>query len=158
MLSTCGPWGCKGLDTTEWLNWTEHLYPGLPVLFSPSVVSNCLQLHGLQHSRFPCPSPSPEVWLNSCPLSWWCHPTISSFVIPFSCLQYFPASRSFPMSRLFISGGQIIGASASPSGICMNIQGWFPLGLTGLSSLQSDRGLHRVLFSTTIWKLQFFSA
>ena len=80
--------------------------------FSPSVMSNCLQLHGLQHSRFPCPSPSPEVWLNSCPSSWWCHPTISSFVIPFSCLQSIPASRSFPMRRLFTSGGQSIGASA----------------------------------------------
>ena len=103
MLSTCSPWGRKESDTTERLNWTEYLYPGLPMLFSPSVVSTCLQPHGRQHSRFPCPSPSPEVCSNPCLSSWWCHTTISSFVIPFSWFQSFPASGSFPMSRLFTS-------------------------------------------------------
>ena len=123
MLSTCSPWGRKESDTTERRNWTECLYPGLPVLFSPSVVSTCLQPHGQQHARFPCPSPSPEVCSNPCPSSWWCHPTISSFVIPFSWLQSFPASESFPMSRLFTSGGQSTGASASASVLPMNIHG-----------------------------------
>ena len=89
--------------------------------------------HGLQHARLPCPSPSPGVFKNSCPLSWWCHPTISSSVVPFSCLHSFPASGSFPMSQLFASGGQNISVSASV--LPVNIQGWFPLGLTGLISL-----------------------
>ena len=98
---------------------------------------NCVQLwpHGLQHSRLPCPPLSPGVYSNSCLLSQWCDPTISSFVTPFSCPQSFPASGSFPMSRLFTSGGETAGASASTSVLPMNIQGWFPLGLTALISL-----------------------
>ena len=91
------------------------------------VVSNSLWPHGLQHSRLPCPSPSPRTCSNSCPWSRWCHPAISSFVVPFSsCLQSFPASGSFPMGWLFASDGQSIGASASPSVLLINIQGWFP--------------------------------
>ena len=106
----------------------------------------------LHQARLPCPSPSPEVCSNSCPLSQWCHSTISSSVAPFSSwLQSFPASRSFPLSRLFTSGGQSVGALASLSVLPMSTQGWFPLGLTGLISLQS-RGLSRVFSSTTIRK------
>ena len=109
-----------------------------------------------QHTSFPCPSPSPGVCSNSCPLSQWCHPTISSSVITLSsCLQSFPASWAFPVSQLFASGGQSIGASASASVLPMNFQGWFPLGLTGLISLQSKR-LSKVFSSTTVWKHQFF--
>ena len=105
------------------------------VQFSYSVVSNSLQPHGLQHARFPCPSPTPGVYSNSCLLSQWCHPNISSSVIPFSSwLQSFPASGSFPMSQLFTSGGQSIRASALASAFPKNIQGWFPLGLTNLVS------------------------
>ena len=104
-------------------------------LFSCLVRSNSLQPHGLQHARLPCPSLSPRVCSNSCPLSWWCHPTTSSSVIPFSsCPQPFPASASFPISWLFASCGQSIEASASASGLPMNIQDWFPLGLTDLIS------------------------
>ena len=113
--------------------------------------------HGLQHTRLPCPSPSPRVYSNSCSLSQWCHPTISSSAITFSsCLLSFPASGSFPMSQLFTSGGLSIGASASASVLPMNIQGWFPLALTGLISLQS-KGLLRVFSNTTVQKHQFFS-
>ena len=87
--------------------------------------------HGLQHTRFPCPFPPPGAYLNSCPSSWWCHSTISSSVVPFSsCLQFFPASRSFLMSQFFTSGSQSIGVSPSASVLPMNIQNWFPLGLT----------------------------
>ena len=108
----------------------------LLLLFSCSVLSNSLQPLGLQHARFPCPSPSPGACSNSCPLSQWCHPTTSSSVVSFSsCLQSLPASGSFPLSRLFTSGGQITGASASTSVFPMNIQDWFPLGLTYLISL-----------------------
>ena len=105
--------------------------------------------HGLQHTRLPCPSPTPESCSNSCPLSWWCHPTISSSVISFSCLQSFPASGSFTISQFFISGGQSIGVSASASVLPMNIQDWFPLWLTGWISLQS-KGLSRVFSNTTV--------
>ena len=106
--------------------------------------------HGLQHTRFPCPSLSPGVCSNSRPLSWCCHLAISSSVSPFSsCPQSFPASGSSPMSRLCASGGQTIGASASASVLPMNIQDWFPLGWTGLISLQSD-GLSRVFSNTTV--------
>ena len=108
------------------------------LLFSRSVVSDSLQPHGLQHSRLPCPSLSCWACLNSCPLSQWCHPTILSSVAPFSsCLQSFPASGSFLMSQLFISGGPSIGASAPVSVLLVNIQGWLPLGLPGFISLQS---------------------
>ena len=121
------------------------------VEFSHSVVSDSLWPHGLQHARLPCPSPTPGAYSNSSPSSLWCHPTILSSVIPFSsCLQSFPASRSFPMSQLFASGGQSIGVSASASVLPMNIQGWFPLGWTGRISLQS-KGLSRV-FSNTQFK------
>ena len=116
----------------------------LSVQFNLSVMSDSLRPHGLQHTRLPCPSPSPGICSSSCPLSWWCHPTISSSVVPFSsCLQSFPASGSFPVSWLFISGGQSIGALASTSVPPMNIHGWFPLGLTGLIFLQS-KALSRV--------------
>ena len=131
------------------------------VQFSCSVVSDSLQPHGLQHARPPCPSPTPRTYSNSCPLSQWCHPTISSSVIPFFfCLQSFPASRSFPMSQFFPSGGQSIGVSASASVLPMNIQDWFPFGLTGWISGQS-KGLSRVFksinsSSTTVQKHQFF--
>ena len=108
-----------------------------------SVMSNSLRAHRLQHARLPCPSLSPRVCSDSCLLSRWCHPTISSSVVPFSsCPQSFPASGSFPLSQLFASGGQSIGASASASVLPMNIQGWFPFGLTGLISLLS-KGLHQ---------------
>ena len=110
----------------------------LLLLFSHQVVSAFLQPHGLQHTRLLCPSLSPRVCSNSCPLNQWCHPTISSSVIPLSsCIQPFPASRSFPMSWLFASVGRSIGVSASASVLPMNIQGWFPFGLTGLISVLS---------------------
>ena len=122
------------------------------LLFSCSVMSDSLWFNGLQHTSLPCSSPSPKVYSNSCPLSQWCHPTISSSVVPFSShLQSFPASGSFLMSWLFASGGQSIRASASASVLPMNIQDWFPSGLTGLVSLQS-RGLSRVFSSTIVWK------
>ena len=109
----------------------------MDLLFSYSVVSGSLRPHGLQHARPPCPSPSPGACSNSCWLSQWCHPTISSSVVPFSsCLKPFPASGSFLISQLFASGGQSSGASASASVLPMNSQGWFPLGLTGLISFQ----------------------
>ena len=114
--------------------------------------------HGLQHARLPCPSPATEACSNSCPLSQWGHPTISSSVVPSSSrLQSFPASGSVPMSQFFTSGGQNIGASASASVLPMNIQDWFPLGLTGFNFLQS-KGLSRVLSNTTVQKHQFFGA
>ena len=105
----------------------------------------------MQHDRLPCPSPSPGACANSCPLSRWCHPTISSSVVPFSCLQSFPASGSFQLSQFFASGGQSTGVSASASVLPINIQDWFPLGLTGLISLLS-KGISRVFSSTTTWK------
>ena len=107
----------------------KNLWFELSVQFSRSVMSDSLWPHGLQHARPPCPSPTPGVYSNSCPLSRWCHPTISSSVIPFSsCIQFFPASGSFQMSQLFVSGGQSTGISASTSVLPMNIQDWFPLG------------------------------
>ena len=137
--------------------WIGHRYTYQFSSFqslSRSVVSDSLQPDGLQHTRLPCPSLTPRVSSNSCPLSRWCHPTISCSVIPFSCLQSFPASGSFPMTQLFASSGQSIGASASV--LPMNIQGWSPLGLTDWISLQS-KGLSRVFSSTTVRKHQFFS-
>ena len=123
-----------------------------------SVAQLCLTLrkpHGLQHARPPCPSPIPGACSNSCPSSWWCHPTILSSVIPFSsCPQSFPASGSFPMNQFFASDGQSIGVSASASVLPMNIQDWFPLGWTGWISLQS-KGLSRVFSNTTVQKHQF---
>ena len=124
------------------------------VQFSRSVVSDSLQPHGLQHVQLPCPSPAPRAYSNSWPLSQWCHPTISSSVVPFSShLQSFPTSGSFQMTQFFTSGGQSIGASAS----VLNIQDWFPLRLTALISLQF-KGLSRVFSNTTVQKHQFFSA
>ena len=147
------------IQMNNFLAWNKELgniiWLMLLLTFSHSVVSDSLWPHGLQHSRLPCPSPSPGVCSNSCPLSWWCHPTISSPVIPFSCPQYFPALWSFPVSQLFTSGGQSIGALASV--LPMNIHGWFPLGLTGLISLLS-KGLSRVFSSTTFWKHQFLGS
>ena len=119
------------------------------VQFSHSVMPDSLRPHGLQHARPPCPSPTLGACSNSHPLSWWCHATISSSVIPFSCLQPFPASRSFPISQFFTSGGQSIGVSASALVLPMNIQEWFPLGLIGLISLLS-KGLSRVFSNTTV--------
>ena len=119
------------------------------MLFSCLVTSDSLQPHGLQQARLPCPSLSLRVCSNSCPLSHWCHPTISSSVVPFSSWsQSFPVSWSFPISWLFAPGGQSIEASASASVLPMNIQGWFPLGLTGLISLL-PKGLSSVFCSTT---------
>ena len=125
---------------------------------SRSVMSNSLRPHGLQHARLACPSPTPRACSNSCPSSWWCHPTISSSVVPFcSHLQSFPASGSFPRSQFFTSGVQNTGTSASASVLPMNIQDWFLLGLTGWISLQS-KGLSRVFSNTTVQKHQFFGA
>ena len=119
-------------------------------------MSDSLWTHGLQQARPPCPSPTPGVYSNSCPLSWWCHPTISSSVIPFSsCLQSFPASRSFQRSQLFTSGGQSIGVSASTSVLPMNIEDWFPLGWTGWISLQS-KGLFKSLLQHYSSKASIF--
>ena len=115
--------------------------------FSHSVMSNSLWAHGLQHARLPCPSPTPGDYSKSCPSCRWCHPTISSSVIPFSfCLQSFTASGSFPMSQFFAPGGQSIEVSASASVLAMNIQDWFSLGWTGWISLQS-KGLSRVFLT-----------
>ena len=112
------------------------VYLHLSVQFSRSFMSESFRPHGLQHARLPCPSPTPGACSNSCPFSRWCHPTISSSVVPFSfCLQSFPSSGSFSVSCLFLSGGQTIGTSASSSVLPMNIQEWFPLGLTGFISL-----------------------
>ena len=129
------------------------------ILSSVQMLS-CVQLfetHGLQHASPPCPSPTPGACSNSCPSSQWCHPAISSSVVPFSsCPQSLPASESFPMSHFFASGGQSIGVSASASVLPMSIQDWFPLGWTGFISLLS-KGLSR-LFSATVQKHQFFGA
>ena len=127
------------------------------VQFSHSVMSDSLQSHESQHSRPPCPSPTPEIYQNSCPSSQWCHPAISSSVIPFSsCPQCLPASGSFPVSQLFACGGQSIGVSASASALAMKTQDWSPVGWTGWISLQS-KGLSRVFSNTTVQKHQFFS-
>ena len=123
-----------------------------------SVMSDSLWPHGLQHARFPCPLPTPKACSYSCPLSCWCHPTISSSVIPFSsCLQSFLASGFFPVSQFFASGGQSIGASALASVFPMNIEDWFPLGWTSWISLQS-KGLLGVFSNTIVQKPQFFSS
>ena len=137
----------------HWATWEALMY-----IFS-SIAQSCptLQPHGLQPARLPCPSPTPRACSSSRPLSQWCHPTISSSVAPFSsCLQSFPASGSFPMSQVFASGGQSIGASASASVLPMNIQDWFTLSLTGLISLQS-KGLARVFLNTTVQKHVYFT-
>ena len=133
----------------------EHKIHILLLSFSYQVITNSLQLHGLQHARLPHPPLSLGACSDSCPLSWWCYLTILSSTTPFSfCLQFFLASGAFPVSQLFASCGQIIGASASV--LPMNIQGWFPSGLTGLISLLS-KALLRVFSSVTVRKHQFFS-
>ena len=126
------------------------------VQFSHLVVSDSLQPPGLQYTRPPCPAPTSRAYSNSCPLSRWCHPTISSSVIPFSHLQYSPASGSFLISWLYASGGQSIGVPTSASVLPMNTQDWFPLGLTSWISLQS-KGLSRVFSNTIVQKYPFFS-
>jgi len=139
------------------LFWILCIY-FISVHFSHSVMSDSLWPHEPQHARPPCPSPIPGVRPNPCPLSWWCHPTISSSVVPFSsCPQSFPASGSFKMSQVFASGGQSIRVSASTSVLPMNIQDWFPLGWTGWISLQS-KGLSRVSSNTTAQKHRFFGS
>ena len=152
-------------DADKWINILKyHMKVTQPaklcllLLFSHSVESNSLWLHGLQHARFPFPSLSLGDCSNSCTVSWKCHLIISSSVNFFSsCPQSFPASGFFPKSRLFTSGGQSAGASVSSSAFPMSIQGWFPLGLTGMISLQS-KGLSRVFSSTTVLNHQFLSA
>ena len=142
----------------------EH-WSGVPcpshvhIKFSCSVLSDSLQPHESQHTRPPCPSPTPGVYSNSCPSSRWYHPAISSSVVPFSCPQSLPASESFPMSQLIAWGGQSIGVSALLSVLPVNTQDWSPLGCTGWISLQS-KGLPRVFSNTTVQKQkhQFFSA
>ena len=140
-------------------SFTFFKVPKIPlhsVQFSHSVMYNSLQPHALQHTRLSCPSPSPRACSNSCPSSWWCHPTISSSFVPFfSCLQSFPASGSFPVSQFFASGGPNTAASVSALILPMNIQDWSPLGLTGLISLLS-KGLssllqHRSLKASVLW-------
>ena len=142
-----------------WKSWKLCLSQCISsVQCSRSVVSNFLRAHGLQHARLPCPSPTPRAYSNSCPLNRWCHPTISSSVVPFSsCLKSFPASGSFPVSQFFTSGGHSIGISVSASDLPMNIQGSFPLGWTSWISLQS-KGLSRVCSNRPVQKHQFFSA
>ena len=156
-------WGCRmSIDRAKGARASHsHIQAQVQwfssVQSSCSVVSDSLRPHWLQHARPPCPSPTPGIHPNSCPLSWWCHPTISSSVVPFSsCPQSFPASRSFPMSHLFASGGQRIGVSASTSVFPMNTQGW-SLGWSDWISLQS-KGLSRVFSNTTVQKHQPFSA
>ena len=142
-------------------HWFEILYIYIyirfisSVQFSHSVVSDPLKPHGLQHTRPPCPWPTPRGYSNSCTSRWWCHPTISSSVIPFSShFQCFPASGSFQMSQLFTSGGQSIEVSALASVLPMNIKDWFPLGCSGWISLQS-KGLSRVFSNITVQTHQF---
>ena len=145
---------CKVIICSEVRNL--KLMNNSSVQFSCSVVSDSLRPHEPQHARPPCPSPTPEVHPNLCP-SWWCHPTLSSSDVPFSsCPPSFLASRSFPMSQLFTSGGQSIGVSASTSVLPINTQDWSPLGWTGWISLQS-KGLPGVFSNTTVQKHQFFS-
>ena len=179
LLDTCycyshfSPWGKWDTERSNnppklhiWLvenNWSSkfnHWIIFSSVQFS-SVAQSCptLRPHGLQHARLPCPSPTSRTYSHSCPLSWWCHPTISSSVVPFSsCPQSFPSSGSFQMSRqFFASGGQSIGVSPSASVLPMNIQDRFPLGWTGWISLQS-KGLSRDFSNTTVQKHQFFGA
>ena len=141
----------------SYISWYDIIYiinSFISVQFSCSVMSNSLRPHGLQHTRPLCPSPTPGVYSNSCTLSRWCHPTISSSVVPFSyCLQSFPASGYFPVSHLFTSGGQSVGVLDSTSILPMNLQDWFPLKWTGWISLQS-KGLS-IVSNTTVQKHQF---
>ena len=144
--------------TPNWIfHWSSNCHIRSDQI-SRSVVSDSLRPHESQHARPPCPSPSPRVPWDSCPLSQWCHPAISSSVVPFSsCPQSLPASESFPMSQLFAWVGQSTGVSALLSFLPKNTQGWSPLEWTGWISLQS-KGLSRVFSNTTVQKHQFFGA
>ena len=133
----------KSVWMSGWFIYTQQF------VVQSLIVSDSLRPRGLRHARLPCSSPSPGVCTNLCPLSQWYHPSISSSVTLFSCPQSFPASGSFPMSRVFTSRGQRIGTSASASVLPVNIQGWFPLGLTGLIALQS-KGLWRIFSNITV--------
>ena len=148
-------WCSKFLCTNKETRWMGT-FSVLVFQFSCSVVCYSLWPHGVQHTRLPCPSPTPGACSNSCPLSQWCHPTILSSFFPFSsCLQSFPAPGSLQTSQFFTSGGQRIGVSASASVLPMNTQGWSPLEWTGWISLQS-KGLSRVFSNTTVQRHQFF--
>ena len=148
----------KNLHTIKAGEGVERRELFYTVQFSCSVVSDSLRPHELQHARPPCPSPTPGIHPNPCPSSWWCHPTISSSIVPFSsCPQSFPASGSSQMSQLFTSGGESIGVSASASLLPMNTQDWSPLGWTGWISLQS-KGLSRVFSNTIAPKHVFFGS
>ena len=152
--------GSQRAEHVERLNWCFYLSLENCLSYSFAVVQSSVMSYSCdpwtQHARLPCPSLFPRVCSNSCPLSQWCHPAISSSISPFSsCLQAFPASRSFLMSQVFSSGGQNIGVSASASVLPVNVQGWFPLRLTGLISLQS-KGLSRIFSNTIVQKHQFF--
>ena len=138
--------------------WKTSYFVFSSVQFSRLVVSDSLQTHELQHARPPCPSPTPGVYSNPCPSSWWCHPAISPSIVPFSsCPQSLPATGSFPVSQLFAWGGQSIGVSTSASVLPMNTQDWSPLGWTGWISLQS-KGLSRVSSNTRVQRHQFFGS
>ena len=140
------------ISTARWSCWKMLHFSSIQ--FSHSVVSDCLQPHESQHARPPCPSPTPGVHSNSCPSSWWCHPAISSSVVPFSsCPQSLPTSESFPMSQLFTWGGQSIGVSALASVLPKNTQGWSPSEWTGWISLQS-KGLSRTPVKRDRYKYQ----
>ena len=156
-LQCCASFRC----TTKWFMCVythTHTHTHIYIYQFSSVMSDSLWPHGLQHARLPWPSPMLGAYSNSCPLSRWCHPTISSSVVPFSsCPQSFPASGSFQMSQLFASGDQSIGVSASTSVLPMNTQDWSPLGRIGWISLQS-KGLSGVFSNTTVQKHQFFGA
>ena len=142
----------------DYKNWPRKMSRISSVQFSCSVTSDSLRPHESQHTRPPCPSPAPRVHPNSCPSSWWCHPAISSSVVPFSsCPQCLPASESFPMSQLFAWMGQSIGVSALASVLPKNTQDWSPLVWTGWISLQS-KGISRVFSNITVQKHQFFGA
>ena len=148
----------KPLAAVPWEGGRTDLQEASSVQFSCSVVSDSLQLHGLQHARLLCPLPTPRAYSNSCPSCQWCHQTISSCVIPFSsCPQSFLASGSFQIIQFFTSGGQIFRVSTSASLLPVNIQDWFPLGWTNWISLKS-KGLSRVFSNTTVQKHQFFGA
>ena len=152
-------WQCRYLFEVVIL-LSLDIYPEVGFLdhISHSVMSDSLQPHGVQQARPPCPSPTPRVYWNSSPLRWWCHPTISSSVIPLSsCPQSFLASGSFQMTQLSATGSQSIGVSAATSVLPMNTQDLYPLGSTGWISLQSKE-LSRVFSNTTVQKHQFFSA
>ena len=153
---------CMSAQNVVHIQWccrsNSCIYQFSSVQFSCSVVSDSLHPHGLQHTRLPCPSPIPRARSNSCPSSQWCHPAISSSVDPFSfCLQSIPALGSFLRSQFFTSGSQSFVVSASVSILSMNIQDWFPLGLTDLISLKPKK-FSRVFSNTTVQKHQFFSA